>query len=445
MIKRIKAHFDRKKRREEYIRITIRETGWPREEAKEKMDACVEKGISYNMYVTNKLYLLTDEMIDDKIDALKSRDDRYVDKVCMATGWTREHALTEMERTKERLKLSYNKYYKYRFFSMTDKEMDEKLDEWRRARKEQNEYVALESGWSMDKIRLEIRRARTVFDIPPDYYVLYRLWELTDDEILSYARTVDSVRIHSKYNDANEVKVLGNKETFNNHYKDYIKRKFWVNRDTTFEEFKQFIEGLEYIFCKPVDSGGGQGTEKIKPSEHNPEELFNYLMNKNKMLVEEFVVQHKEIDKFSPGCVNTIRVITLLKDGVCNFIAASIRIGNKGIVDNFHKDGMVCDVDVDTGVIVTNAIDRQGTTYERHPVTDHKFIGFQIPNWEMVLEIAENAIKVQDGVNYVGWDIAVCENKAVIIEGNYAPGMALVQAPYAREKKGRRYLLEPYI
>lgn len=62
----------------------------------------------------------------------------------------------------------------------------------------------------------------------------------------------------------------------------------------------------------------------------------------------------------------------------------------------------------------------------------------------MVLKLAEDAIKYLSGVNYVGWDIAICKDKAVIIEGNSAPDLVLIQAPYARAKEGKKYLFEPY-
>lgn len=445
MFTRIKNHFDRKKRKKIYIQIVCDETGWTKEEAKRRMDAQVEKGISYNTYVTRKFYQLNEKQSERRAKFLERKDREYVSKVCDATGWTKEHAIKEMERVKERLKLSYFKYYSYRFFSMTDDEMDAKLEEWRSDRKKQIETVKKESGWDTETVKLHMRKVRSVYDIPQDYYVLYRMWELSDEQIETYARRKDSDMLFKKYNDKKEAAILSNKELFNREYKDYIKRKFWVNKNTNFNEFQAFIEGLEYIFCKPVDSGGGQGTEKICLSEHTPEVLYEYLMAKDKLLVEECVVQHPEIDKFAPGCVNTVRVITLLKDDVCNFICSGIRIGNSGIVDNFHKDGMVCDVDLETGTIITDAIDRMGVTYEKHPKSGYQFKGFKIPNWEMVLKLAEDAIRVQQGVNYVGWDIAVCEDKAVIIEGNSAPDLVLIQAPYAKQKIGKKYLFEQYL
>lgn len=433
-----------KKRNNIYINIVCGETGWSYDKAKSKMDKFVEKGVDYNTYIVNRFYRSSKRRTAKKLELIQQKNDEYVTRVCMATGWTREEAIKEMDRVKEKLHVSYFKYCSYRFFANTDEEIEERLEGWRQTARRQVAYVMEQTGWSKVKTRTHMNKVRTVFDIPPDYYVLYRLWENTDEEIDTYARRKDSNRLFAKYNNKEETQVLQLKDKFDFVYKDYIKRKFWVNKDTNYDEFLKFIEGLEYIFCKPIDSGGGQGTEKIKIADYEPEKLYEYLMDKERLLVEECVIQHPEIDKFVPGCVNTIRVITLFKDGEVHVICSGIRFGHDGIVDNFHKDGMVCDVDVETGTIITPAIDRSGVTYEKHPVSGETFVGFKIPNWDMVIDLAKQAITVQPGVNYVGWDIAVCQEKAVIIEGNSAPDLVLVQAPHAREKKGMKYLFRPY-
>lgn len=427
-----------------YVKIVCEQTGWTYEQAKEHMDEFVKKGIDYNTYVTQRFYRSSKRRTKQKLEYLAEKQQDYINRVCEATGWERENAIKEMDRIKEKFGLSYFKYCSYRFFTMTDEQIKERLLHWKETANNQINYAMKESGWSRKKVRLHMNKVRTVYDFPPDYYVLYRMWELTDEQIDTYARRKDSNRLYAKYNNKQDTVILKNKETFDKVYKDYIKRKFWINKETNYNEFLEFIDGLEYIFCKPIESGGGQGTEKIKISDYKPEELYDYLMSKDKLLVEECVIQHPEIDKFIPGCVNTIRVVTLLKDGTCHFICSGIRIGHNDIVDNFHKDGMVCDVDIKTGTIVTPAIDRNGTTYEKHPITGYKFVGFKIPNWDMVLKLAEDAIKFHPGINYVGWDIAVCKDKAVIIEGNSAPDLVLVQAPYARMKQGKKYLFKPY-
>lgn len=443
-LKKLIRKFFKKKNSSLYIKIVCEQTGWNYNKAKKHMNKFKKKGINYETYVSQRFYRSSKNRTERKLLLLKRKEDEYIDRVVEATGWNRKEAIKEMDRVKKKFELSYFKYCSYRFFTLSDNEIKEKLERWRNTLAEQIDYVIQESGWNRREVKFHMNKVRLVYDFPPDYYVLYRMWELSDVQIDTYARRKDSDRLYAKYNKKESAAILKNKELFDKVYKDYIKRKFWINKDTNFDEFKTFIDGLEYIFCKPIDSGGGQGTEKIKVSDYKSKELYDYLMDKEKILVEECVVQHPEIDKFIPGCVNTIRVVTLFKDNKCHFISAGIRFGHQDIVDNFHKDGMVCDVDLKTGKIVTDAIDRNGVTYKKHPISGYKFKGFKIPNWDMVLKLAEDAIKYLPGVNYVGWDIAICKDKAVIIEGNSAPDLVLIQAPYARAKQGKKYLFEPY-
>ena len=126
-------------------------------------------------------------------------------------------------------------------------------------------------------------------------------------------------------------------------------------------------------------------------------------------------------------------------------ICAGMRFGHDGITDNFSQDGMVADIDVETGVIVTDAIDKKGQVYEKHPISGKTFKGFQVPNWDKVRSVTENAMNVLPGINYVGWDVAICPDNVVLVEGNAMPDLVLVQAPYAPVKKGMKYLFDPWL
>ena len=54
----------------------------------------------------------------------------------------------------------------------------------------------------------------------------------------------------------------------------------------------------------------------------------------------------------------------------------------------------------------------------RHPDTGIDLVGFEIPQWDAVVELAMMASTAFDPVGFVGWDIAVTNNGPVLIEGN---------------------------
>ena len=416
------------------------------DQAKIEMDKLKKDyGIYYIEYVDNKLHLCkNEEELQKKIQMIQRSNQKYLKEVCDDTGWSMEKAREEADKIKRKYGMSYRKYSRYRFYEKTPEEVIEQIDKWRNNAAKYERIAMDASGWPEEKVKRHMKRCNAEFDIIPAYYPLYRAWELTDEQLDGYARQRNSLTLDQKYNKQSARRALADKALFNEVYKDYTGRKYWINKDTNFEEFKRFVEGINYIFCKPIESGGGLGAGKYKITE-DIKGLYDLLMSKDRLLVEECIEQHDAVDEFAPGCVNTVRVVVLNdKDNKCHIICTGIRFGNGGVTDNFSHDGMVADVDPETGVIRTNAIDKKGHVYEEHPISHKKFIGFQIPHWDQVLKVAKQAMYVQEGINYVGWDVAICKDKVVLVEGNSAPDLVLVQAPYAPQFKGMKYLFEPF-
>ena len=109
----------------------------------------------------------------------------------------------------------------------------------------------------------------------------------------------------------------------------------------------------------------------------------------------------------------------------------------KTIADNFHQGGKGVLVDLETGKLVGNGIDKKLNESEKS-ITGIKFDGFEIPYWEEIKEMVLEAALVNDKVNLIGWDVAISKNGPVIIEGNRGPGFDLVQVLL---KSGAKYML----
>lgn len=110
----------------------------------------------------------------------------------------------------------------------------------------------------------------------------------------------------------------------------------------------------------------------------------------------------------------------------------------KTIADNFHQGGKGVLVDINTGTLIGNGIDKKLNESE-NSITNIKFDGFKIPYWEEIKEMVLEAALVNDKVNLVGWDVAISTNGPLIIEGNRGPGFDLVQVLL---KKGTKYMLD---
>ena len=110
----------------------------------------------------------------------------------------------------------------------------------------------------------------------------------------------------------------------------------------------------------------------------------------------------------------------------------------KTIADNFHQGGKGVLVDLESGKLVGNGIDKK-LNESAKSITDIEFNGFQVPYWDEIKQMVLEAALVNDKVNLVGWDVAISTNGPLIIEGNRGPGFDLVQMLL---KKGTKYMLD---
>jgi hypothetical protein len=54
----------------------------------------------------------------------------------------------------------------------------------------------------------------------------------------------------------------------------------------------------------------------------------------------------------------------------------------------------------------------------RHPRTNADLIGFEVPGWQEIRELAIQAANVFTPLRTVGWDIGITDSEPVLIEGN---------------------------
>ena len=262
-------------------------------------------------------------------------------------------------------------------------------------------------------------------------YLDYELFEMYDlnrkqrKTILTRGKNNDFVK---KYNVKGYRDLFNNKYNFNRKFKNFLNRDFMVIDETNEKEFKKFIKGKEYIVAKPLEGTHGDGIMKIKPNKNTYKEL----MKTESKLIEDYIIQDKEMDKMNPSSINTLRIVTLYDQGISTIICTYLRVGNNKIVDNFNNGGMVVPINTDTGIIEYNAIDKAGNVFEKHPATGTKFIGFKVPQFEEAKKLCLKASKVIKEVGYVGWDVGISESGPCLIEGNDYPGHDIYQLPIHR-------------
>lgn len=224
--------------------------------------------------------------------------------------------------------------------------------------------------------------------------------------------------------------IFNNKNEFNDTFNEFLKRDYIYPVSTKKEETIGWIKNHETFFAKPNDGQCGKNIEKINVDDwkNDLEKLYNHLVVNKLELLEEAVVQCDEMNKLNPSSVNTIRMVSVMnKKGDVTILATFSRIGNGKVVDNFNSGGMTAKIDVETGKIIEDAVNKEGKIFETHPITGAKVNGFQIPYWNEAKEMVKKAAKLSKHVRYIGWDVGMSVNGPVLIEGNQFPGHDIYQ------------------
>lgn len=268
-------------------------------------------------------------------------------------------------------------------------------------------------------------------------YLNYQLYNKTFKEISEYVTIKHQDKFYEIVSPAKYKTFFTIKPNFLNNFKDFINRDFFENG--TVDDLKKFLSNNEEFMVKPRDGLGGKGVYKeYRKNIKDVNEFYDYLKNNN-LFIEEYVKQNKEINKLCKESVNTIRIMTFAYNGKSEIVYAAMRIGN-GInnVDNFHQGGMGCKIDLDKGILIGDAYDKDLNHFKVHPKSKVKFDGFKIPYWEEAKKLVLDASKVNNNIHMVGWDVAITDGGPTLIEGNRRPGFDLIQV---LSKRGRKDIM----
>ncbi|MBQ3069236.1 MAG: hypothetical protein IJD01_04725 [Clostridia bacterium] len=262
-------------------------------------------------------------------------------------------------------------------------------------------------------------------------YDLFEMYDLTPeqrDTYLTRGRNNELMKIH---NDMSFAHFFDDKAEFNTRFNQYIRRE-WINLSAPKEEVLSFIEKHPVFIAKPIEGMCGKGVEKIDATSYgSAEATYDALLAMDTAFeLEELIIQHPAVSAIYPEAINTVRTVTIHKDGVVHIICTYFRIGNNGKhVDNFNSGGMVAPVDEETGIVKDRAIDKNKTLYEVHPYTGAAIKGFQFPDWDKMRELVTEAAKEIPEMGYLGWDVAFTPNGPCLVEGNNFPGHDIYQLP----------------
>ncbi len=268
-----------------------------------------------------------------------------------------------------------------------------------------------------------------------DYYE-YEFYLMDHKQRRTYLTISINKQMVERYNDKKNIYKFQDKGMFNQIFDKYLGRQ-WLNLEVNNkEDLKKFIKNKKRVIVKPNRECSGHGIEIIAINKKtNVDKLYAKLKRDKQCVVEEVIENHHDIKKIYPKSLNTLRIISFRNQDKVYILASVFKVGNGGILDNFAAGGMYTFVD-EKGMIYAPAIDKDGNTFENHPITNIKFKGFAIPYYQEAIALVKEASLVVPEIPYVGWDIAVTEAGPVIIEGNPISGIFQLKASLNPNKIG---------
>ena len=291
-----------------------------------------------------------------------------------------------------------------------------------------------------------------------DDYFSFRFYNKSKAQREAYATTSYMYVFHKKMNDKHTKQKIDDKSQFRKHFKKFagISEVFDIRNKQ--ELLVWLVENkINKLVIKDPLGTVGKTVQFLtfnpqslifihKSNEYSLDELFIQFSISGNLYVEPKIAQHHLIQKLAPSALNTIRVITVVReDAKVDIISAAFRIAVNSETDNFSTGNLAAAVDVTMGKVISPGIKRLAAcadSYESHPVSGEMILGFQIPHWTKVIELVKDAALVFPQVRTVGWDVAILEDKPIIIEGNPSWNKGAPQIPLDR---GIKPILEQYI
>lgn len=291
--------------------------------------------------------------------------------------------------------------------------------------------VAAESGRPKAVIMADMVWCGLRYEAGYSDYALFHMWSMNGAQRATVLTRGKNNRYVRALNRPEDMHYFAQKADFLRAFAPYVKRRWLDLRQAGAKELEEMVRDLGVVLVKPQDATHGDGVEKLRAEEvEDYAQLYARLVERGQTLCEEVIRQHPELDRLWPGCINTVRLVTICKDGVGHIVASFLRVGSgPKPVDNFNSGGMVVPLDPETGTVLCDAVNKAGERFNVHPGTGTPFAGFRVPLWAEVTALVREAAGVIPGVRYVGWDVAVTPEGPVLVEGNQYPGHDIYGLP----------------
>lgn len=273
-------------------------------------------------------------------------------------------------------------------------------------------------------------------------YKMFSMYLLNNKERKTLLTSGKNLVLTNKLNNNSQLHIFLYKNEFNDVFNDYLKRKWMFINRKNYNEFENFIKNMDYIIAKPNNNTNGKKIEKIKVGDYSIKELYNYLKDKDLLLVEEVIKQHNYLNKLYSKSINRVTVVTILYNDITYIISINLNLGNNSIVDSLKRGGMTNKIDIETGTSLHPFCDRGLNNYYFHPVTKEKINNIKLPYINEIKSLVKDLSKIIKTVRYVSWDIAITNDGPILIGASPLPNIYYQFYVHNEDNKGIMPLID---
>lgn len=189
---------------------------------------------------------------------------------------------------------------------------------------------------------------------------------------------------------------------------------------------KELIRQAGEVIIKPTrDSCGGSGICFVGPD--TDDASLQEALSPEAIIVQAIVKQHPTLSAIHPQSLNTIRIMTMIRNGHVTPVSAVLRIGTGSArVDNAHSGGVVRGINAN-GELKPTARNLYGTKFtptNAQSDDNQVIMAASIPSFnECVNLVCRLAPRLSEFTHLASWDLSVNEaGQPVLIEVNLTYG-----------------------
>lgn len=297
-----------------------------------------------------------------------------------------------------------------------------------------------------EQIKLDLKYWFYAFGYTPNECITYGFQSKSFDECRRFISDRESVCLGHHLNDIFALRVFMDKYQTYERFRKYYKRDcITVEKDSDYAVFQDFVQKHPVFVKKDVKESCGRSVELVDLNQTamTNEAVFRELRKTPKIILEERIEQADVLAALNPSSVNTVRCFTLKTRHGIEIPWCFMKIGRNGsFVDNGGAGGLLVGIDPKSGVFQTAGRDEYGDSYERHPDTGVAFQGFQLPQWDKMIEICKEMAELEPSVPWIGWDMTYTDQGWVVVEGN---SLSEVIGPQSTFREGIRDVFDHYL